>query len=202
MNYIIKIDKRFIKLDTTLNDTQLNLSQNITKLESNITDTLTGNNKLQEFIYPTLTTYTDKDRLKAISEFVDIKCEHIDKFGKNVELNDDNVIAIINNINNLTVINTLCNLQHIYKEVYLCNLYYDNPVYNIHYIVCKNKIDKNNKTLEIITSNACLNNNLDNIYNYLYSYYSSILILIKIYNIEQDPYNIYKLYCKNFNNII
>lgn len=202
MNYIIKIDKNFTKFDATLNNEQLNLSQDITKLGQDIMDTLTGNDKLQEFIYPTLTTYTDKDRLKAISKFVDIKCDHIDKFGKNVELNDDNVIAIINNINNMNVINTLCNLQYIYKEVYLCNLYYDNPAYNIHYIICKSKTDKNNNTLEIITSNACLNDNLDNIYNYLYSYYSSILILIKIYNIEHDPYDIYKLYCKNFNNIV
>lgn len=201
MNYILKVDKNFTKLNDMQNNLITVFSKDLKLLEDNILDTLVDNEKLQEFIYPTLTTYNDNDKLNVISKTLDIECDHIDKFGKDVKLNNNSVISVINNINNITVINTICNLNNIYEHVYICNLFYDNPTYNIHYIVCKNKINKDADKLDIITNNICLNENLDDIYNYIYSFYSSVLILIKIYNIEQDTDNIYKTYCDNFKNI-
>ena len=205
MNYILKIDRKFTKLESKQNDINKIFATDLHKMENDITETINGNEELVNFIYPILTEYTDKDILEVINKHFNINCDTINKFDKNIKLTNDIIIKVINNINNYIVINSICNLNNIYKEVYICNTFYDNPQNNIHYVVCKdNNKDINNKdtnnynSFEVISDNICMNDNLENIYDYLYSYYSSIQYLISIFNKKDIDSKAYNIYCSHY----
>ena len=196
MNYAIRLDKYFEKTEIEQVQDET-IFKDIEDIETDILTKIVGNDELQNFIYPVLTTYTDADKIKVINKEFGTECDTINKFHKDTVMKKDMIIRVINNINNYIVINTASNLNKFYEEVYLCNLYYDNPAHNIHYIVCKNKIAEM-ETLEILINNVCLNSNNEHIYNYLICYLSSINILMSIFNNRKSEDNIYSCYCEHF----
>ena len=194
MNYKICLKKCFSELDVKSDNYNKVFSSMLKNMEVEIINKL-SNNELINFIYPTINVYNDEDKINLLNKHFNINCKNINEFSQNIKLDDNIIISIINNLNNNEVINSVCNLINIYKEVYICNLYYDNPYFNIHYVICKNKITDDNK-LKIINNNICINNNLNKIYKYLYSYYSSLLYIIKLYNKKNvDVKKLYNEYC-------
>ena len=197
MNYALRLSKPFTKSQTKQEPINVSAFQDIESIETDILNKIVNNQELQSFIYPVLTKYQDVDKLEVINKEFGIDCSEIQRFDKSTKMENNMVIRIVNNINNLIVINTASNLFNYYEEVYLCNLYYDNPAYNIHYIVCKNK-KQEMETLDIITDCICLNSNMENIYVYLYAYLASITTLISLYNKRADNDEVYFNYCKHF----
>ena len=97
----------------------------------------------------------------------------ITKITDNITLSKNMVIPLINTINDLLIVDMIGNLSVIYENVYLCNTFYDNPLDNVFYIVCVNKIkDDNNFTLNL---NYFFNINFNKslIYDMILSVYNS-----------------------------
>ena len=197
MNYVICLNKEFNKSNAECSNLNEIAFNDINTIEKDISNKLVGNEELQNFLYPTLTEYKEADKLKVINKTFGMECKRIVEFSKDLAMEDNMVICLLNNINNNIVINSSCNLINFYEKVYLCNLYYDNPVYNIHYIVCKNKVKPLEK-IDIIVDYICMNSNLENIYTYLFSYLNSIIYLMSIYNRSNDDDRVYSYYCNNF----
>lgn len=83
------------------------------------------------------------------------------------------IIKFVNNINDIRIVNIISKLTLFYKDVYIVNLIYDNPIDDIYYVVCKNKINNNDNKLNINNYDYItdINENKQLIYVFLYTCY-------------------------------
>lgn len=163
----------------------------------NRSDIVLKNEEMNNFIYPALIDYTEEDRLNKLNTHFNIDCKTIQNFGPDIEMDDTIIIRLLNNIWKKEVIDSVSNLTNYYKEVYICNLFYDNPALNIHYVVAKNKeqdIDK----FAIYNGYNTINDNEDIIHDYLVLFLISLLILMKLFVFNGGDKPLYTGYCNFF----
>lgn len=94
-------------------------------------------------------------------------------FKELIELDNNIVVKFVNNINDNRAIDLIGQLSTIYNDVTLCTTNVNSPLYNIHYLICKNKKDNCKITIQDY-SILSINENIKDIYIYLYTYYSLI----------------------------
>lgn len=112
---------------------------------------------------------------------------------------DDKVFKFINKINDIRVINSISKLILYYKFVYIVNFVYDNPINDIFYVICKNKINDDNIVINIYDNDYVtnINENKEDIYIFLYMCYYYWFNLL---NNQQALTNHFKL-LKLINNV-
>jgi len=89
-------------------------------------------------------------------------------FYDDIVLDDNIVVKFVNNLNDKRAFDLIGQLSTIYENVVICTTFVNNPLLNIHYLICKNKKNTNQELHEYsITS---INKNVINLYTYLFTY--------------------------------
>ena len=89
------------------------------------------------------------------------------------DVNNNIVIKLVENINDKRVVDFISKLTMYYKDVFIVNFIYDNPIDDIFYVICKNKLDDTPLTLTISEYDYITNidNNRNDIFVFLYTCY-------------------------------
>lgn len=92
-----------------------------------------------------------------------------------IPINEHNiVIKFVNGINDNRLVSLISKLTLNYKDVYIVNFIYSNPLDDIYYVVCKNSLPLGDRN-ELVANNydyiTDINENKESIYMFLYSCY-------------------------------
>lgn len=208
MNYKININKEFIKIEDLENKTIFennNFSNTLQNIFNNIQNKLLQNKDLLYHVFPIDNEIKEDKKISYINKYFETSIKDITILGNNIKLFDEMLIKIDNDkINKSEVIDIISNFSILYKDVILFNLYYDNPINNIFYILCKGKQTNINEIKINKNYSLNINKNKSYIYDFLFSYYASLTNIINIFDNLDNKQNInmYKIYLSNFKDIL